>query len=138
MNRNLTIFLIAFSLVIGCKREEKKNKESLTVKTCVYPDLTGHIQAHIGDTIQIKLIDSLYDGGYEWTIKHDFSSTIANFLNYWTVYTGDTGITGAPMLELWRYHAIAVGNDTLILNLCQPWQPNIIHDTKSFYLKVIP
>jgi len=100
------------------------------------PDSNGRIIAKVGDTIQVKILNTSSDGGYWWNITTEFDSTIAKLISFKSEYTGSAGITGAPTNQIWLFQAMRNSVDTLELKLYQSWEPENIIDSLSYILTI--
>ncbi len=127
---------VLFLLVIGCKNTNSDNPVNPAKTGYPVPDSNGNISARLGDTIEIKILNSSYDGGYSWNISTNFDSTIARFISYKTVYTGDPGMEGAPTYEIWHYFAVKKGSSTLQMKSFRVFEPASIIGNKSYFLTV--
>lgn len=136
MIRFCFISCVLFLFVIGCNKSNSGNPVDPAKTNIVRPDSNGNISAHPGDTIEIKILNNAYDGGYSWNITTNFDSTIAEFVSYKTEYTGAPNIDGAPSYEIRQYFAIKEGSTTLLLKLYRVFEPANIIGIKSYYLTV--
>jgi hypothetical protein len=69
---------------------------------------------HVGDTIEVKILNTGADGGFWWDILFPFDSTIIVLDTFTTQYTGTMDsaghmIIGAPIYEIWDFIAIDTG-----------------------------
>ena len=136
MFRYFFIPFILFLLATGCNKSNSGNPVTPGKYSFTLPDSNGNISAKPGDTIEIKILNSAYDGGYSWNISSNFDSTIAKFVSYKTEYTGGPNIDGAPTYEIWHYYAIKEGIAVLILKLYRVFEPAKIIGDKSYNLTV--
>jgi len=136
MTRFLIFFLLTGVFFVGCKRDEPIAPDLSGKHHIVSPDSNGVIIASIGDTVEIKILNNGYDGGYRWFHTIDFNPTIASIINY-NYEPADSGLYGAPVYEIWRYLALQTGTDNIFFELYQPWiVPHNVIATKTFYLTV--
>jgi predicted secreted protein len=137
MNRSF-IFLFTVIFFLGCNNNKTaKPIASAGINKFVYPDENGKIMAQIGDTVEIKILNTASDGGYWWNITANSDSTIAPLINFRTESSDTTSkLDGTPTYEIWHFLATKNGTDTLKLVLNRKWEPQKIIETKYFYLTV--
>ena len=121
-------------LLLSCNNDN--SIDPISTGNIARPDTNGNIQALIGDTIEIKILNSSYDGGYSWKIINEFSPSTARFINYKTIYTGEYHIMGAPTFEIWRYYALSEGKIQLTMNLDRSFEQNSVISTRTYILNV--
>jgi predicted secreted protein len=119
------VVLSIFILIFSCGRNPINHSDNYT-----NVDISGHI----GDIIEIKILNESSDAGYRWNVTTDFNSTIASLISFTTEHSSD--VPGAPMYEIWRYYLNNQGIDTLTLKLYRPWEAQNVIGIKSFYLTV--
>jgi len=130
----LCLFLLFF---FACKKDVTSNPvQPILNNNFKAPDSNGAISASVGDTIQIKILNTASDAGYWWNITTNFDSTISKLISFNTEYTGAPGIDGAPTNEIWLYKALHSGASSLTMKLYRSWEPDSIISTKSFNLTV--
>ncbi|MBM2813885.1 MAG: Chagasin family peptidase inhibitor [Ignavibacteria bacterium] len=101
------------------------------------PDTNGLISSKLGDTIELKILNTAFDGGYTWNIISNFDSSKAKYITHKTKYTGTRGIDGAPMYEIWNFYALNEGNTTLLMKLFRVFEPKDIISSKIYQLTIL-
>ncbi len=126
------LFLLFF---VACKKDDTSNPVQPTHNdNFVLPDSSGTISASVGDTIQIKILNTASDGGYWWYVTTNFDSTISTLISFNTENTGSPEIIGGPTNEIWLYKVVHAGATSLTMKLYRSWEPDTIISTKTFNL----
>ena len=126
-------------------------QQNVPAPCVVSPDTNGNILSRVGDTVEIKILNSYRDAGYLWTITTDFSSTIAKYDSVGSeaaklalyadekidsIYGRPIIFAGRPGYQIWRYITLRKGNTSMEIKLFRWWKPQEILGIEKYSLAV--